>query len=446
LYRYTTASELRAQGPGLEAAIAAADEAAASALELCSEVRRGYDEYEGRLKRAKGALRAAAEIADAAAARHAAERKRQTDASQALLAARKRLRKAGEHRAAVQADEDVTESRRRRAADLDERAKLRKKAERARTNPKGILAAAERELRTSDLAAGEIEAIEVRFEEVDSSAMERTLAKHRRAKGAMLRRHAAEMVALGDWHRRGGGAPAHHRRRHKPGKYVDQLMEGYRVNVYRGGGDGLKPHEAEICFLTDMPDAPYTMVPPPSDSLAVLRSQRQLALGELLPEMDPGKTVRVARLEMERRHAKELTSLEARQKEAERRMVASRQSRGAKCIRNAMAETRERKKEMAAMKGAGGGSGKTTTGKKKQNGAAGAAAAVGGDYVVDGDESFDQNVEAEMDAAARLPDEFFDDAEYGYEDAAAHVAAGAGGGAAGEEAPAAAYQAWGEEV
>jgi len=42
-----TAAALRRQGPGLEAAIAAADETAAVAQELSTEVRRGYDEYAG---------------------------------------------------------------------------------------------------------------------------------------------------------------------------------------------------------------------------------------------------------------------------------------------------------------------------------------------------------------------------------------------------------------
>jgi hypothetical protein len=103
-------------------------------------VRRGYDEYEGRQKRAQGGLRAARAVADAAAARHAAERVRHEAAGHTLLAARARLGKAKEHLAAIHAADDVAEVRRQRAADLEARARRRKRdarKERARTNPAG---------------------------------------------------------------------------------------------------------------------------------------------------------------------------------------------------------------------------------------------------------------------------------------------------------------------
>jgi hypothetical protein len=44
-------------------------------------------------------------------------------------------------------------------------------------------------------------------------------------------------------------------------------MEGYRINVYRSGGDGLKPHEAQVNFPFDMPDSPYSIIPAPHDSV-----------------------------------------------------------------------------------------------------------------------------------------------------------------------------------
>lgn len=419
----TTAAELRTQGPGLEAAIAAADEAAASALELCAEVRRGYDEYQGRLTRARGALRAARDVADAAAARHAAERKKQTDAAQVLLAARTRLRKAADLRTKLRAEEDAAESRLCRAAELKKRFNDRKKEERVRGNSSGVMGKAERELRSSNLTAGEIEAIEVAFEEVDANALERMRAKHRRARGTMLRRHAGEMVALADWHRKRGGVAPTRRPRHKPGKYVDQLMEGYRVNVFRGGGDGLKPHEAEVQFPFDMPDAPYPIVPPPPDSLDLLRRQRQVARGVVLPEMDPGKTVRVARLEMEQRHAKELARLEGRHKEADQRMVATRPSRGAKFLREALADARARKKEAKAAAA-------HPTGGDTSSSPAGA-----GLGAVEHEERSERDVALDFEGG-ELPDDFFDDDEFGYDDAAVAVGVGT--------SPAAVKEAWGE--
>ena len=89
----TTAEKLRAEGPGLEAAVAAADEAEMNALELRDELRRLHEDHERRVKRATGTLRAAREMSESSTHRYAAELNRLHDAERALRARRSNLRK-----------------------------------------------------------------------------------------------------------------------------------------------------------------------------------------------------------------------------------------------------------------------------------------------------------------------------------------------------------------
>ena len=327
-----TASRLRAQGPGLRSAVAAAEEASASALALCTEIRKGHEAYDKRLARARRATTLANELAAEAAEKHAAARQKLCEATHALTTAGRRARDASDALERLRARDAEMERKRARAAALEARRRRRDKgaARRAAVPEKSPGGGGE-------LDEDETKAIEKKFDDEDAAATAKLLAKHDRARRKMAHRHEEELLQLEDWHERGGGGGSRKatRKKHAAGEYVKTLFEGYAAHVYRDGGDGLNPSDASQAFSRD----PGVVAP-----AAVSRSRG--GRDAKLPETaDHEKPFAVAKREMERRHAREAKAFEAKAKTATRRAISSRAERKDAFVRVESARARARKAE-----------------------------------------------------------------------------------------------------
>ena len=339
---HATAEKLRAEGPGLEAAVAAADEAATNAMELRDELRRVHEDHERRVKRAAGTLRAAREMSEASTQRHAAELKRLHDAERALKSARKvlaeatKLREKAEDKAAKEAE------RRRRMAELDKKARQRKREKTVKASDivaddnSSQAVDDSRQMKQPELTELDVEVIHRMFEEADASEAEGMREKHRDDEAAMKHRHSKEMYTLADWHRRGGGAAPRHlsRRKHEPGKMVDTLMQNFKEDVFRGGS------------VATRFEGGNSFGPPPDHAVDKVLRRQMMSRGDWLPEMDDqDKPPGVATNELARRHAEETKAAGQARREEQRRHVASRETRKEEFIRKASEERKREKLE-----------------------------------------------------------------------------------------------------
>ena len=339
---HATAEKLRAEGPGLEAAVATADEAATNAMELRDELRRVHEDHERRVKRAAGTLRAAREMSEASTQRHAAELKRLHDAERALKSARKvlveatKLREKAEDKAAKEAE------RRRRMVELDKKARQRKREKTVKASDivaddnSSQAVDDSRQMKQPELTELDVEVIHRMFEEADASEAEGMREKHRDDEAAMKHRHSKEMYTLADWHRRGGGAAPRHlsRRKHEPGKMVDTLMQNFKEDVFRGGS------------VATRFEGGNSFGPPPDHAVDKVLRRQMMSRGDWLPEMDDqDKPPGVATNELARRHAEETKAAGQARREEQRRHVASREARKEDFIRKASEERKREKLE-----------------------------------------------------------------------------------------------------
>ena len=339
---HATAEKLRAEGPGLEAAVAAADEAATNAMELRDELRRVHEDHERRVKRAAGTLRAAREMPEASTQRHTAELKRLHDAERALKSARKvlaeatKLREKAEDKAAKEAE------RRRRMAELDKKARQRKREKTVKASDivaddnSSRAVDDSRQMKQPELTELDVEVIHRMFEEADASEAEGMREKHRDDEAAMKHGHSKEMYTLADWHRRGGGAAPRHlsRRKHEPGKMVDTLMQNFKEDVFRGGS------------VATRFEGGNSFGPPPDHAVDKVLRRQMMSRGDWLPEMDDqDKPPGVATNELARRHAEETKAAGQARREEQRRHVASREARKEDFIRKASEERKREKLE-----------------------------------------------------------------------------------------------------
>ena len=336
----TTAEKLRAEGPGLEAAVAAADEAEMNALELRDELRRLHEDHERRVKRATGTLRAAREMSESSTHRYAAELKRLHDAERALKSAKRQLAEATKLRVKAEETSAKEAEKRRRMAELDGKARQRKRDKTVTVDLSVVNATTSqnvdksRQIKQPDLTELDVEVIHRMFEETDASEAEGMQERHRNDEAAMKHRHFKETFILADWHRRGGGAAPRHKVKHEPGKMVNTLMRGFKQDVFRGGS------------VATRFEGGNSFGPPTDHAMDKVLKQQMISRGDWLPEMDdPDKPQGVAANELARRHAAEVKEGQVRRREEERRHKASREARKEAFILKASEERKREKLE-----------------------------------------------------------------------------------------------------